>query len=92
MSALAEKYIYRMPTVEEVTKAGYPASYHATVKVERDALIARFDSDPDFRAKVMAEHKSLEPKPTRVIDEEQRRAASLRRAAELSDAIKRGKR
>ncbi len=52
---LAERYIYPMPTVEEVVKAGYAASYHEQIKRERDAFIARFDSDPTFRAEAIAE-------------------------------------
>jgi len=46
----AEECVYRMPTVEEVVAAGYPASYWDMVKARRDEFIRRFESDPAFAA------------------------------------------
>lgn len=52
---VAEDCIYPMPTVDEVTKAGYPASYWNKVKEERDAFIEKFNADPEFAARARAQ-------------------------------------
>lgn len=52
---LTAEDIYRMPSVEEVVKAGYPVEKHASVARERDEFIQRFNSDPTFAADVRAQ-------------------------------------
>ena len=47
----AEDCIYEMPTDEQVVDAGYVTERWQDIKRERDAFIARFNSDPDFAAK-----------------------------------------
>ena len=51
----AEDLIYPMPTLEEVVAAGYPASYLESVAQQRGELIAKFNSDPEFRAQMIIE-------------------------------------
>ncbi len=56
----AEDYIYPMPTVAEVVAAGYPATYWDAVKRQRDEFIAKFNSDPAFKIKAIAQHARAE--------------------------------
>ncbi len=48
--------IFRMPTVAEVEAAGYPAAKWESVKREHDELVHRFNTDPEFRARAIADH------------------------------------
>lgn len=50
--------IFRMPTMEEVVKAGYPRSRWVEIKREHTEVVRRFQADPEFRARVIAEWKA----------------------------------
>jgi hypothetical protein len=41
-----EKKVYDMPSVEEVVAAGYPASAHSKIMVEREELLKRLADSP----------------------------------------------
>lgn len=56
----AADYIGPMPTMAEVLGRGYPKEKWQEIYERRNDLIARFNSDPVFRAEVKAAHTEHE--------------------------------
>ena len=56
----AAECFYPMPTLAEVIGRGFPASKLDEIRAERDELIRRFDTDPVFRAEVIAQVEAHE--------------------------------
>jgi hypothetical protein len=49
-----------MPTVAEVVARGYPPAYWDKIKAERDEFIAKFNSDPTFKAEAIAKREAYD--------------------------------
>jgi hypothetical protein len=67
----AEDCIYPMPSVEEVVRAGYQATYWDKIKAERDEFIQRFNAEPEFRTAAI--ERAKKEHAARLAYEEQRK-------------------
>lgn len=53
-----EDWIWPMPTMENVLKAGYVAEHYDHVKAERETFLKRFAEDEVFRKRAIEDFKS----------------------------------